>query len=140
MALFLVSLRLFAEEKSVFFITLLCPFSVLFKNIIFMEAGHRSSMESRALHPKTGSLATEKYQCLRKAGCLLYRDGVMSLSPQIKMSFTLTTKICRKMLAIQVWNIKFKLQTNPTELCGKFAVDFDSGPGSDLILNDLGQS
>lgn len=43
------------------------------------------------------------------------------------------------MLAIQVWHIKPKLQINPTALCGKFDVDFDSGLGSDLLLNDLGQ-
>lgn len=44
------------------------------------------------------------------------------------------------MLAIQVWDIKLKLQINLTELCRKFSVDFDNGLGSDLLLNNLGQS
>lgn len=105
MAQFLVSFNFFAKGKSNMFITLFCPFSVFVKKVIFMEAGHRLSVESGAFYLKSGSIATENSLYVRKVWCLLCKDSVMSLSKmssnvQIKMSFTQTTKICRKMLAI----------------------------------------
>lgn len=59
MTLFLVSLNFFAKVKSNIFITLFCPSSVLWKKVIFMEAGYRLSVESGALYLKTGRLASE---------------------------------------------------------------------------------
>lgn len=73
------------------------PLSVLFKNVIFMEAGYRISMENKAVYFKTGSLDSNwNYQGLRKAWWPLHKGGVVSLSPQIKMSFIKPPKFAEK--------------------------------------------
>lgn len=84
------------EYLHYFFLPLFC----LSQKSNFLKSVYRLSVESRALYLKTVCLATENSYYARKLWCLLCKDSVMSPSAPIKMSFTKTTKICRKMLVI----------------------------------------
>lgn len=109
-------LQISLQKRKVYSSLLCCASFPSCSKRLFLWSRTEIVMESRVLYVKSGSSTTENHQCFRKAWCLLYRGGATSPSPKIKMSFMQTTKICRKMLGIKVWNIELKLQTNPTEL------------------------
>lgn len=85
-------LQSLCKRKSVFFITLSFPFSVLFKNVIaavarFRPMTHRAFFTSRKKTSSLGSSSLKLSVFTRDLVTSVRRCGVMSLSPQ-------STKIC----------------------------------------------